>query len=486
MPWAAWSSNSTGAPSARSLPRAPLPELGDGVSRGSGIGVGVRRPGQDLEPVDESRAGPREVRGGVDRIDVAVAHRRRIGELRLAEERVRFLFGFLQVVPARHEDDDLGHRVAHLVPGGLAARLADPGDHRGAAHRRDHAGDPMAGRERRVGPFEREDTDRRQSLSFLLHDRHALLQGADELGALVFAAEHLRDDADRGDHLVQRVRVERNHLRVGQADLVQRLLHLTTRHGTDPAEVLREQHVGLRPTEEIDVELVDRLADAHLISDGVVDLPRRMEVSWRQGASADDRLRDGGRWIVALVGDAHEVVSQPEGVHDLGCGRQQRRDLHRGSPPSRSGDSNSATRSVRARPAVAPSSTRWSNVIEKVAAGRATTSSPTTSARGWITPSAIVTLVFGDRIGVPASESYEPVLLTAIVAVATFSSNGSEPLRAAVARRSISAAISPIPRRPASCRTGTISPRSVSTASPTFTASRNSIMSSSHIALSNG
>src|SRR3954451_15509396 len=82
-----------------------LPELGDRAGRRTGVRVRVRRPGEDLEAVDQPGAGAREERGGVNRIDGGVPARRRVGELGLAEKRVGLLLGFFEVVAAGHEDD---------------------------------------------------------------------------------------------------------------------------------------------------------------------------------------------------------------------------------------------------------------------------------------------------------------------------------------------------------------------------------------------
>ena len=125
-----------------------------------------------------------------------------------------------------------------------------------------------------------------------------------------------------------------------------------------------------------------RLVRVHAQADGLVDLPRGERSALGERAARDDRLRDRVGREVALVGHADEVVAQAERVDDLGRRRQQGDDLHTGKSRRRSPSCRSETRSVRARPAAAPSSTRWSNVSDSVHAGRATTAPSTTSARG--------------------------------------------------------------------------------------------------------
>src|SRR5581483_739924 len=118
----------------------------------------------------------------------------------------------------------------------------------------------------------------------------------------------------------------------------------------------------------------------------------------------DDRLAGRLGREVALVGDGLELGSQTEGTHDLGRRRQEGHDLHRGSLARRSEDSRRAIRSPKALPAVAPSSSRWSNVSESVHAGRAVTTPSTTRARGSITPRARIAPCPGVRMGVPNSD----------------------------------------------------------------------------------
>ena len=55
-------------------------------------------------------------------------------------------------------------------------------------------------------------------------------------------------------------------------ELVQRALHLPARHRADAAQVLRQDHVGLFPAEELLVQDVDGLVRVHPLADRLVDL----------------------------------------------------------------------------------------------------------------------------------------------------------------------------------------------------------------------
>src|SRR5205823_1983523 len=120
------------------------------------------------------------------------------------------------------------------------------------------------------------------------------------------------------------------------------------------------------PPDEVTVEGVQGLAGVHPGPDGIVDLARREGPAGREVGTRDDRLPLDLRRVVALVGHALELVSQPERVDDLGGGGDQGDDLHRGRDPSWKGLSKRSPRSRRALPASAPSSSRRSKESESV------------------------------------------------------------------------------------------------------------------------
>ena len=134
------------------------------------------------------------------------------------------------------------------------------------------------------------------------------------------------------------------------------------RHRAHPAQVLREDDIGLLSPEPVGVQHVERLLGVHAFAHRCVDLARTQRPALGERAAGDHRLRHRVGRVVALVGDPDQRIAETEGVHDLGGRRQQGHDLHAGKSPRARRFSRRLTRSVRARPAVAPSSTRWSNV----------------------------------------------------------------------------------------------------------------------------
>ena len=92
-------------------------------------GIGVQEVGEQLDPVDEARAGARERRGGVDRDHPLGAER---AQPLAAAAGLRG--GLVDVEAARHRDDDLGLGGRDLLPVDDARLL--PGDARARRRRR--------------------------------------------------------------------------------------------------------------------------------------------------------------------------------------------------------------------------------------------------------------------------------------------------------------------------------------------------------------
>ena len=105
---------------------------------------------QQLEPVDDPRARPREVGGGIDRDDLAGPDRRELVAVHLG-----LAVGDLGVVPARHHDHDVGLHGGDLFPRPLLGLLAGEAEHVLAAGELDQLRRPVPGGERRVEPLER-------------------------------------------------------------------------------------------------------------------------------------------------------------------------------------------------------------------------------------------------------------------------------------------------------------------------------------------
>ena len=249
------------------------------------------------------------------------------------------LLGLLQVVAARHEDDHLGHRVADLAVGDGARRLAllvqqvrwrrRPRPSRGSSDRPRTAAPPSRGRTRR-------SIGRRRPCSFTAATR-ARRASASSAPRAPRASRSVPDGLELGDDVLERVRDRARPPSVGRRGrAAEGLLDLPGRHRAHPAQVLREDHVGLLAPEQVGVEHVERLLGVHAFPHRRVDLARTERPALGERAAGDDRLRHRVGREVALVGDADQVVAQAEGVHDLGGRRQQGHDLHAGKSPRRS------------------------------------------------------------------------------------------------------------------------------------------------------
>ena len=117
--------------------------------------------------------------------------------------------GLLEVVPARHEHEHLGGGVADLAVGHDARRLPLRAEQVRRPDGLDHLGDPVAGRERRLRPFHAEDAHGREPHRRLLDRRDCARGVRGQLSASLLGPEHGAHDLDLRDHLVERVRIER-------------------------------------------------------------------------------------------------------------------------------------------------------------------------------------------------------------------------------------------------------------------------------------
>ena len=129
------------------------------------------------------------------------------------------------------------------------------------------------------------------------------------------------------NHLVEPAGVERDDLGVAP-DHVERLLHRTRRHRADLAEVLRQDQIGIDGPDPGVIERVDGFARRHAGADLGVDLLRAERSVGGQRRPRHDRHGPGGFGIIAFEADAAQVLTETEGKHDLGGGRQEGDDLH--------------------------------------------------------------------------------------------------------------------------------------------------------------
>ena len=124
------------------------------------------------------------------------------------------------------------------------------------------------------------------------------------------------------------------------------LVDLAIADRADPAQLLGEDEVGGRGGEGLLVELVERRPAVDRSGHEAMDVARR-RCRKVVDAPGQDGLADDLWRIVALVGDADELVTEPDGADDLRRRRQQGGDPHRvplslptersGSAPTRDG-----------------------------------------------------------------------------------------------------------------------------------------------------
>jgi hypothetical protein len=199
----------------------------------------VQHVSQELKAVDKSRARPREVRSGIHRDDAA-----RPDAAQPVGEGVRLLQRARRVVSARHADDDLGLRGRHRLPGRLLGMLAGEAEHVDAPGQLDQLRRPVAGGEHRIQPLDRGDRRARGALDGRADAVDARPLARDEVQRGVARPGCGGDGADVAHRLADRLRVERDHL--GARDyLLSFLDHFVVRHGTDRAQLLGDDQVGL-------------------------------------------------------------------------------------------------------------------------------------------------------------------------------------------------------------------------------------------------
>ena len=248
-----------------------------------------------------------------------------------------FADGLGQVEPAWHQQEHLRVHLGHRVPRGLDRRLPVGTEQLPATGAPDLLGHPVAGRERRIEPLETDDARRPSAgvapgLDLLLDGTEPLAQRLHEVDRGVLGLGHRADRGDRVEDALDGGGLERDHRDVcvdGAGDLVD----LAVAHGADAAQLLGQDEVGLGGGQRRLVQRVERGAAMDRSRDEPVDVARRRR---RQvmDAPRHDRLADDLGRVVALVRDAHELIAESDGAHDLGGRREERDDAHRvaGSP----------------------------------------------------------------------------------------------------------------------------------------------------------
>ena len=203
--------------------------------------------------------------------------------------------------------------------------LAGQAEHVDAAGVLDQLRGPVAGDEDRVEPLERGDPHR----LLRAHGEAHLVDPArgvlDEVDAGVLGVGRGGERPGVAEHLAERVRVERDHLRLG-LDPLRDLDDVVVGDRADRAQRLRDDQVGLQRAQPLLVERVDRLALLGQLAHRAIDLGGREP-------GADQVARDLGqlerlRGVVALVCHGGDLVAQPQREQHLGRGGDEGDDAH--------------------------------------------------------------------------------------------------------------------------------------------------------------
>ncbi len=137
------------------------------------------------------------------------------------------------------------------------------------------------------------------------HDVETRAQLDGERGSSRTGAGGLAHDRDATDDVIERGRVERDHLGT-TAQYLERVLHRAGWHRAHLAEVLGEDQIGLDVANARRVERVDRLAVGDTRAHCVVDLLRGERIVGGERGSGYHLLRARFGREVALEGDAIE------------------------------------------------------------------------------------------------------------------------------------------------------------------------------------
>jgi hypothetical protein len=128
------------------------PQLTDAPGMHLARTLRVQELAEDLDPVDNTRPRPREIRVGIDGVDLA-----KVGCLGTVQKRLGLLHRALEVEATRHEDRDVDRFAHDLLPAESARPVPAGRENRLPSGRLDLVGNPVPGIERRIGPLENQD-----------------------------------------------------------------------------------------------------------------------------------------------------------------------------------------------------------------------------------------------------------------------------------------------------------------------------------------
>ena len=288
--------------------------------------------GEQLDAVDHPWPGPHDDRIGIDSPHLGICRKHGTADHVIGQPG-----GAIESKATRRDEHDLGARRRDRRPLDPFGALPTPAEQAFTAGGRDEIGHPVPGGERRVGPLENEGCRTTSAGDTLGRRVESGTAPLDESGGGDVRPSARADGEDRVEHLVERHRIERQH--VGAAPEVgQRVVDLRHIDGAHRAQILGDDELRVEVGEGAAIEAVQVLAGGHPLLDGGVDTGRVEPL--RERGRRHDALRASGRREVALERHTDDVVAQPELEQDLGCGREQRDDPH-------DGDTKAAARRAR-------------------------------------------------------------------------------------------------------------------------------------------
>jgi hypothetical protein len=265
------------------------------------------------DAVDKAWAGAHDETVGID------GPHRHTGELR--RDGTGLVGGAVEVEAAGRDEHDVHAGVGELLPRRLHRAGAGAGRDRFSTGGPDQVRYPVSGGERRIHPFHDADPGPGPVRDGRGDGRQPGAQAGHEALRPIGYAGAGTDGEDGVEHLVQGVRVQRQH--VGPAaEIVQCVGDLAGRQGAHPAQVLGQDQFRGERGEGVRVQGVQVGAGRHLGLDVAVDV-RRGHAPGVPAADHDGLVDPRGGRLVALERHPDQIAVQAEGVDDFRGGGQQ-------------------------------------------------------------------------------------------------------------------------------------------------------------------
>ncbi len=283
--------------------------------------------GQYFQAGNEARAEAAGVGAAVDNVDLALLDGGEGVPPREGGQQGDVFQGAGDVEAAGHEQHHFGLAGDDLVPGETGSSFILGAETGGAAGEFHHFHHPMAAAQEGVDPFELEDFGAVCHLPGLLGDGvdAGLKLGNQGLGLLLGTGGE-PDAADVFEDVVD-VGGGEGYDVGGLIEKIAELGHLPSGEGSNLADGLGEQQIGLGGLQERLVDFVDFLALGEALGNGLANFAAG-GVGAVETTVDDDGFPSCGGRIVATGGNTIELVFQPQGVNDFSGAGLQRADTH--------------------------------------------------------------------------------------------------------------------------------------------------------------